>query len=112
MRFQELNVPIRLFLERNHSLGPNASRLCGARAASLDATQGPARSCGRGASHRRYYRACSAIRPLWLSQDAELLRQAGWTINDKRVERIWQREGLKAPLSSPSAAGSGWPTDR
>ena len=43
---------------------------------------------------------------------AELLRQAGWTINDKRVERIWQREGLKAPLSSPSAAGSGWPTDR
>ena len=26
--------------------------------------------------------------------DAELLRQAGWIINDKRVERIWQREGL------------------
>ena len=101
MRFQELNVPIRLFLERNHSLGPNASRLCGARAASLDATQGPARSCGRGASHRRYYRACSAIRPLWLSQDAELLRQAGWTINDKRVERIWQREGLKVPHKQP-----------
>ena len=24
---------------------------------------------------------------------AELLRQAGWIINDKRVERIWQREG-------------------
>jgi hypothetical protein len=24
---------------------------------------------------------------------AEVLRQAGWTINDKRVERIWQREG-------------------
>ena len=28
---------------------------------------------------------------------AALLRQAGWTINDKRVERIWQREGLKVP---------------
>jgi len=27
----------------------------------------------------------------------ELLRQAGWTINDKRVERIWQREGFKVP---------------
>ena len=27
----------------------------------------------------------------------ELLRQAGWIINDKRVERIWQREGLKVP---------------
>src|SRR5438552_3231811 len=39
-----------------------------ARAASLDATQGPARSCRRAASQRRYYRACSAIRPLWLSQ--------------------------------------------
>jgi len=24
---------------------------------------------------------------------AELLRQVGWTINDKRVERIWRREG-------------------
>jgi HTH-like domain len=41
---------------------------------------------------------------------AELLRQAGWIINDKRVERIWQREGL--PISSPSAAGPGWSTDR
>src|SRR5258708_17256956 len=28
---------------------------------------------------------------------AELLRQAGWTINDKRVERIRRREGLKVP---------------
>ena len=26
---------------------------------------------------------------------AALLRQAGWTINDKRVERIWQREGAE-----------------
>src|SRR6516165_9685705 len=32
---------------------------------------------------------------------AELLRQAGWTINDKRVERIWQREGLKVPHKQP-----------
>src|SRR6201982_3384746 len=32
---------------------------------------------------------------------AELLRQAGWTINDKRVERIWQREGLKGPHQQP-----------
>ena len=43
---------------------------------------------------------------------AELLRQAGWIINDNRVERIWRREGLKAPPSNPSAADSGWPTDR
>jgi hypothetical protein len=32
---------------------------------------------------------------------AELLRQAGWIINDKRVERIWQREGLKVPHRQP-----------
>ena len=32
---------------------------------------------------------------------AELLRQAGWIINDKRVERIWQREELKVPHKQP-----------
>src|SRR5947207_7840512 len=32
---------------------------------------------------------------------AELLRQAGWIINDKRVERIWRREGLKVPAKQP-----------
>src|SRR5262249_31529740 len=32
---------------------------------------------------------------------AALLRQGGWTINDKRVERIWQREGLKVPHKQP-----------
>ena len=26
-----------------------------------------------------------------------LLRQAGWVVNAKRVERIWRREGLKVP---------------
>ena len=26
-----------------------------------------------------------------------LLNQAGWHVNHKRVERIWQREGLKVP---------------
>jgi putative transposase len=33
---------------------------------------------------------------------AELLRsQAGWVVNDKRVERIWRREGLKVPHKQP-----------
>jgi putative transposase len=33
---------------------------------------------------------------------AELLRStAGWVINDKRVERIWRREGLKVPKRQP-----------
>jgi putative transposase len=30
-----------------------------------------------------------------------LLRQAGWRVNAKRVERIWRREGLKVPRRQP-----------
>jgi putative transposase len=30
-----------------------------------------------------------------------LLRQAGWSVNAKRVERIWRREGLKVPAKQP-----------
>jgi transposase InsO family protein len=30
-----------------------------------------------------------------------LLRGAGWTVNRKRVERIWRREGLKVPQRQP-----------
>ena len=32
---------------------------------------------------------------------AALLRHAGWLVNDKRVERIWRREGLKVPYKQP-----------
>jgi transposase InsO family protein len=33
---------------------------------------------------------------------AELLRStAGWVVNDKRVERVWRREGLKVPSRQP-----------
>jgi len=30
-----------------------------------------------------------------------LLRGSGWLVNDKRVERIWRREGLKVPARQP-----------
>ena len=30
-----------------------------------------------------------------------MLRQAGWVVNVKRVERIWRREGLKVPPKQP-----------
>jgi len=30
-----------------------------------------------------------------------LLKAAGWFVNDKRVERIWRREGLKVPAKQP-----------
>ena len=32
---------------------------------------------------------------------AVLLRDAGWQVNDKRVERLWRREGLKVPMKKP-----------
>lgn len=33
---------------------------------------------------------------------AELLREDGWSrLNDKRVERLWRREGLKVPQKQP-----------
>lgn len=30
-----------------------------------------------------------------------LLRRAGWTVNKKRVERVWRCEGLKVPTKQP-----------
>lgn len=30
-----------------------------------------------------------------------LLRQQGWQVDHKRVERIWRREGLKVPQKQP-----------
>jgi putative transposase len=42
---------------------------------------------------------------------AELLRStAGWVVNDKRVERIWRREGLKVPQKQPKR-GRLWLSD-
>jgi transposase InsO family protein len=41
---------------------------------------------------------------------AALLRRAGWRVNDKRVERIWRREGLKVPARQPKR-GRLWLTD-
>jgi len=35
---------------------------------------------------------------------AALLRQAGWEVNDKRIERLWKREGLKVPSKQPKKA--------
>ncbi|WP_298922662.1 IS3 family transposase, partial [uncultured Roseobacter sp.] len=41
---------------------------------------------------------------------AALLREAGWQINDKRVERLWRREGLKVPMKQ-SKKGRLWLND-
>ncbi len=39
-----------------------------------------------------------------------LLKAAGWLVNDKRVERIWRREGLKVPAKQPKR-GRIWDND-
>ncbi|MCJ2066470.1 IS3 family transposase, partial [Methylobacterium sp. J-088] len=39
-----------------------------------------------------------------------LLKAAGWFVNDKRVERIWRREGLKVPAKQPKR-GRIWHND-
>jgi transposase InsO family protein len=31
---------------------------------------------------------------------AALLRQAGWSVSDGRIERIWKREGLRVPCQA------------
>ena len=38
---------------------------------------------------------------------AALLRDAGWLVNDKRVERLWRREGLKVPAKQPKRGRCG-----
>jgi putative transposase len=32
---------------------------------------------------------------------ATLLREAGWSVSDGRIERLWRREGLKVPMKQP-----------
>ncbi len=32
---------------------------------------------------------------------AALLRHAGWSVSDGRIERLWRREGLKVPMKQP-----------
>jgi hypothetical protein len=79
-----------------------APRLRGARPAPLDAAQG-------AAGPRRRERLTADIIELarqygryGYRKVAALLRStAGWVVNDKRVERIWRREGLKVPPRQP-----------
>ena len=36
-----------------------------------------------------------------IARSPSCCEQAGWLVNDKRVERIWRREGLKVPHKQP-----------
>ncbi len=41
---------------------------------------------------------------------AALLREAGWSVSDGRIERLWRREGLKVPQKQPKK-GRLWLSD-
>lgn len=41
---------------------------------------------------------------------AALLREAGWSVSDGRIERLWRREGLKVPHKQPKK-GRLWRND-
>jgi len=50
---------------------------------------------------QRYYRACPALRPLGLSQGRRAPAPGGLDNQRQAGRAIWQREGLKVPLSNP-----------
>jgi putative transposase len=67
----------------------------GARAAQLDAAQGPA---GRVDGERLMANVIALAGQYGCyGYRTALLRQAGWSISDGRFERIWKRERLKVP---------------
>jgi putative transposase len=35
-----------------------------------------------------------------------LLRNEGWQVNHKRIERLWKKEGLKVPSPASAKAGT------
>ena len=41
---------------------------------------------------------------------AAMLRDTGWQVNDKRIERLWRQEGLKVP-SKQAKKGRLWTND-
>src|SRR5690349_22740717 len=58
---------------------------------------GPA-SAGDNQPLRARLRQISAERPRWGYRRAHtLLREDGWDVNRKRVQRIWREEGLRVP---------------
>ena len=47
---------------------------------------------------RAFLRDFSTTRPRWgWRRAAHAARQAGWVVNDKRIQRLWRDEGLKVP---------------
>ena len=74
----------------------------GARAASIDAAQVAARADDEQALTDDIIALARQYGGYGYRQVAALLRDAGWIVNRKRVERIWRREGLEVPQKQPN----------
>ena len=66
----------------------------------------------RSAVRQRPQKTKSAWSPIWSpwrrimaatanARIAAFLRDAGWAVKDKRIERLWKRKGLKVPEKQP-----------
>lgn len=62
------------------------------------------RARGRRSAHSRHYRLGRQDGRYGYRRITAWLRDAGWLVNAKRVERIWRREGLKVPAKQPPLA--------
>ena len=67
----------------------------------------PARGRGDDALRTELH-AFSRDHPRWGYRRAwATLREEGWTVNRKRVQRLWREEGLRVPLKTTQASASG-----
>jgi transposase InsO family protein len=64
----------------------------------------PHRPDDEGALRQRIVELARAYGRYGYLRITALLRQEGWRVNHKRVERIWRQEGLKVPQRQPKRA--------
>jgi transposase InsO family protein len=72
-----------------------------ARSAPLDAAQGPTTPDDEAALKADIVALAIQYGRYGYRRITAMLRAVGWTVNLKRVERIWRREGLKVPARQP-----------
>ncbi len=75
--------------------------LQGSRPASFDPAQKPQGRPDEEALTSDIIRLASRYGRYGYRRITAMLRSEGWTVNAKRVERIWRREGLKVPQKQP-----------
>lgn len=61
----------------------------------------PAERDDEGPLTRRVVELAAAYGRYGYRRVTAMLRRGGWTVNHKRVERIWRREGLRVPTRQP-----------